>query len=106
MTTPLTDWAGNIVSAGDILVVVRVTNPYTKSYDWDIVREYPIAYQDEIGRLWCTFDTSNSEYNIGSVRVSLCKHRMSFEIRTGEILCIKGLSDNQEAFYLEYFKVK
>jgi len=99
MTTPLTDWAGNEIRDGDTIMEIKIKeyrviesyypndgfitqvdklDPNDYKYTWEVIRE-------------TDYNTYLNKYGY---------------IGDSYIRCIKGLSDNEEAFYLEYFKVK
>lgn len=111
------DWANNKISEGDTIVVVR-TSPLIKSssfcimdfsigktevlstytspeYIWEIIGEFSVVkygdklyYQSKMEDMIYNFDLS-----------------MGWRGQPSDLICIKGKSDNQEKYYLEYFKV-
>lgn len=98
MTTPLTDWAGNEIKDGQQIVIVDITD-----YKWVIKSELEIKMDDVffISLIKALYTTNFLEDKKPFTYIGDDNIKRSYPI-----LCIKGLSDNEEVFYLEYFKVK
>ncbi len=112
---PATDWKGNLIKAGDIVVRIG-TQPLFGSQRfglldlknggfeqigetyhppeniWEVGPEYLIQEID--GKLF---------YEYGRVLSSIS---MIYWGQDSDIICIKGVSDSEEEYYLHYFKNK
>lgn len=116
------DWKGNKIKAGDTIVFVS-TKPLFEDFGWMIPkgngvfevlklkdqpkehcwepREYKTQEKDGL-----LFYTPAEEPTDGIVRwFILDEFSMKFFSQPGEILCIKGVSDNEEEYYKQYFNV-
>lgn len=77
MTTPISDWAGNEIKDGDTVQFVAIG----QDKSWKIILEFTFNRRIIFDYLLFVYQPKD------------------------QIRCIKGVSDNQEAFYLKYFKV-
>ena len=119
-----TDWQGNQIFDGATLLVVRIkptiiydisgvehAAKYYNKHNMSILQSAPLKeyYWDVIAEGKVFVYNENSIYlEIGELYAALLLVVSDDERGTKphDIVCIKGLSDNEEAFYLEYFKVK
>ena len=116
------DWKGNDIKAGDTIVLVRTT-PMFKNLGWMIPKgkgkfyfykseiqppEHcwePSEYQtkEHEGKIYYTSGKSKDRYTHWMI---LDEFTLKFWLQTHTLICIKGVSDSEEDYYKEYFKVK
>lgn len=111
------DWAGNEITVGDTLVIVR-TKPFLQptrvgffvdgkiewqedlpkgpDHCWDILGEHEVVEHEEDLYLRTGPDEKGYYWNF----------QLPWMGQPYDITCIKGKSDNEQEYFLEYFKVK
>lgn len=118
------DWKGNDIKPGDTVVHVRVKKlPITtklvvldfendtinvvgtndtpaKDYDWEVVGEREVVSLD--GRMY--FQHTGTDGIVYRIDTSIGDFMADPVLAGTEILCIKGVSDNETEYYLNYFK--
>lgn len=112
----LTDWKGNRIKPGDTIIIVN-TKPILGAsylnlpdgekvqvteeppgYIWDIQEEYKVIGSEECPCI----ELKTNGYTI----VSSLYGAVWLVNGSSVIICIKGVSDNEQDYYIEYFKVK
>jgi len=116
------DWKGNDIKAGDTIVFVRTT-PMFKNLGWMIPKgkgEFDF-YKSEIQppeHCWEPSEYQTKEHEgklfYGSKEKAsdglnywmiLDDFTINFWLQPHTVICIKGVSDSEEEYYKEYFKV-
>jgi hypothetical protein len=105
------DWNNNEIIPGQTIVLIRVKPMFhfadepperAKMKLWEIGREYIVKNEGDLIEMNFITDSVGNIIHEGIGPVKIPINFISFYIpkRQGEIICIKGVSDNRE----EYFK--
>jgi hypothetical protein len=124
------DWKGNEIKVGDVVQLVHVNSggwivalsfeelktkkPTPETYEWEIKTEFTVApprrkcetQRNDGGTITLSFGIpTNIEYKPDECPLDDLQDAMFHITMDGSIICIKGVSDNQEEYYTEKFKV-
>lgn len=111
-----TDWKGNEIKVGDTLVLYR-TIPETKiEIHTGLTWTDPIPpFKQENKKVWRKVWEKEVTKFMGTEVVSFnvgeeTHHQSLMMLEIGkngyDVICIKGVSDSEQDYYTEYFKVK
>lgn len=118
---PIADWKGNAIKAGDTIVNVGTKPLFGKTtfglmfvgkdgeksfhklseseeppqHIWNVLGEYKVVQRAD--KLYYVLKTDDITY-------FLDLSMMLFGGQPDDIICIKGVSDNEQEYYAEYFK--
>lgn len=108
----LTDWKGNEIKSGDTLVIVK-TKPLAKSAgilykgQYHEIEKYPEhiwSVSEEMKVMGSDNYLMVQEYADGITVLSSLHGLIWLLEGSSTIICIKGVSDNEQEYYSEYFK--
>lgn len=117
----ITDWRGNEIKGGDTVITVATKPLFSEmhlyelgeekgtilssakfpEHIWEPQTEYEIISKDD----WIGCKTTVFYNQIETTMISSIESLSADLLQRGVILCIKGVSDNEQDYYTEYFRV-
>lgn len=91
----MTDWRGSFIQSGDTISIVA-TRDDEGGFGWCVLETVEVVQDDP--ELFVALPVSASKKNIHHIDTIL-------KDLTDCIICIKGKSDDEVAYYEEYFRV-
>lgn len=107
----LTDWKGNIINSGDTIVLVRTKPMFGAGFMLLPTGEYVQITEEPPEHIWQVI----AEHKVTGAYPNLITQTeeqgfkftttlKNFLMLADGVICIKGLSDNEQDYYTEYFK--
>lgn len=97
----MTDWQGNEIVDGDVVIFYKFKDNETNKYTWEETYRLTATINKETNKIFYQI-TINSTDNIDCY---IFMDALIFEeaMPDNHILTIKGKSDKEEQFFIEYF---